>query len=103
MQFTGTQSPRSQRLSAGDRHARRVVTCVLCALRTTAYAVLAVLRPIIVAGLTATAFVCLGLCVFFGTLAPATHFPMAGVLLTAVVCAVLIVTYYALLELLLPT
>jgi hypothetical protein len=71
-------------------------------LRTTAYAVLAVLRPLIIAGLTATALVCLGLCVFFGTVAPGTHFPMVGVFLTAVVCAVLIVAYYALMELLLP-
>jgi hypothetical protein len=102
MEFTGTESPRSQRLAAGDLHARRVVTGVLCALRTTAYAVLAVLRPFVVAGLTATALACLGLCVFFGTVAPATHFPMAGVFLTAVACAVLIVAYYALMELLLP-
>jgi hypothetical protein len=80
----------------------RALPLVLNAVRMTVYAVLAVLRPFIVIILAATSMVGFGLCLFFGLLAPGTHFPMLMVLTLSVASAVLIVVFYAVMDLLLP-
>ena len=70
--------------------------------RVTLYAVLAVLRPFVVAGLSALALLGLALSLFYTLLVPGSHFPTALVLVMSVASAVLIVVFYALMELLLP-
>lgn len=82
--------------------ARRALGIFVGALRVTLYAVLAVLRPFIVAALSALTLVGLTLCLFFATLVQGSHFPTGLVLLMSVVSALMIVVFYALMELLLP-
>ncbi len=81
---------------------RRALTLLAMALRLILYAVLAVLRPFIVAGLSALTLVGLGTTVFYGLFVPGSHFPTGVVLIMSVLSAVLIVLFYALMELLLP-
>jgi hypothetical protein len=81
---------------------RRALGVLLVALRVTLYAVLAVLRPFIVVSLSAATLMGLALCLFFGTLVHGSHFPMGLVLTLSVASALLIVVFYALMELLLP-
>ena len=56
----------------------------------------------IVVALSATTLVGLALCLFFATLVHGSHFPTGLVLIMSVVSAVLVVLFYALMELLLP-
>jgi peptidoglycan/LPS O-acetylase OafA/YrhL len=84
------------------RSAKRALPIFLGALRVTLYAVLAVLRPFIVAALSGVSLVGLALCLFFATLVPGSHFPMGLVLILSVACAGLIVVFYAVMEGLLP-
>ena len=84
------------------REAWRTLAILASALRVTLYAVLAVLRPLIVVALSATTLVGLALCLFFATLVHESHFPTGLVLIMSVVSAVLVVLFYALMELLLP-
>ncbi len=84
------------------REARRTLTVLISALRVTLYAVLAVLRPLIVVALSATTLVGLALCLFFATLVHGSHFPTGLVLIMSLVSAVLVVLFYARMELLLP-
>ena len=82
--------------------ARRALTLGFAALRIALYAVLAVLRPFFVAGLSALTLVGLALCLFFGVFVHGSHFPTGLVLIMSAVSAVMIVVFYALMELLLP-
>lgn len=82
--------------------ARRALVILAGTLRVTLYGVLAVLRPFIVAGLSALTLVGLATTLFYGLLVPGSHFPTGVVLLMSVASAVLIVLFYALMELLLP-
>lgn len=82
--------------------ARRALVVLAGALRVTLYAVLAVLRPFIVVGLSALTLVGLATTLFYTLLVPGSHFPTGIVLLMSVASAVLIVLFYALMELLLP-
>jgi hypothetical protein len=84
------------------RGAGRTLIVIVGALRVTLYAVLAVLRPFIVAALSATTLVGLTLCAFFATLVQGSHFPTGLVLIVSVASALMIVVFYALMELLLP-
>ena len=84
------------------REAWRTLALLFSALRVTLYAVLAVLRPFIVVALSATTLIGLALCLFFATLVHGSHFPTGLVLVMSVVSAVLVVLFYALMELLLP-
>lgn len=91
--------------STGDalRHgAGRAAAILFSAVRVTLYAVLAVLRPFVVAGLSALALLGLAMSLFYALLVPGSHFPTALVLAMSVTSAVLIVLFYALMELLLP-
>jgi hypothetical protein len=85
-----------------SRGAKRALPVFVGALRVTLYAVLAVLRPVIVATLSGLTLVGLALCLFFATLAPGSHFPMGLVLILSVASASLIVVFYAVMEGLLP-
>jgi hypothetical protein len=87
--------------SSGDS-SQRALTLLAGALRVTLYAVLAVLRPFIVAGLSALTLVGLATTLFYGLFVPGSHFPTVVVLLMSVASAVLIVLFYALMEWLLP-
>jgi hypothetical protein len=82
--------------------AGRALTVLVEALRVTLYAVLAVLRPFIVVTLSAATLVGLTLCLFFATLVQGSHFPTGLILIVSVASAVMIVVFYALMELLLP-
>ncbi len=82
--------------------AGRAATVLFSAIRLTLYAVLAVLRPFIVVGLSALALVGFATTLFYALLVPGSHFPTALVLIMSVASAVLIVLFYALMELLLP-
>lgn len=82
--------------------ARRALTLAFAALRVTLYAVLAVLRPFIVAGLSVLTLVGLATSLFYGALVPGSHFPIGPVLIMSAVSAVMIVVFYAVMELLLP-
>jgi hypothetical protein len=82
--------------------ARRALAGVSVALRVTLYAVLAVLRPLIVAALSALTLVGLAATLFYAVLVPGSHFPTGLVLIMSVASAVMIVLFYALMELLLP-
>lgn len=84
------------------REAWRAVRVLGSTLRVTLYAVLAVLRPFIVVVLSATTLVGLALCLFFATLVHGSHFPTGLVMIMSAMSAVLIVLFYALMELLLP-
>ena len=84
------------------RYAHRALSLALTALRLTLYAVLAVLRPFIVAILSAATIGGLALCGFFALLVPGSNFPMGLVLSMSIGCAVLIVVFYAVMDLLLP-
>ena len=91
--------------SMGDSlryRARRALAILIAAVRVTLYAVLAVLRPFVVAGLSALALLGLAMSLFYALLVPGNHFPTALVLVMSVASAVLIVLFYALMELLLP-
>lgn len=81
---------------------RRAVSVLLVALRVTLYAVLAVLRPFIVIALSAMTLVGFALCLFYGLLVHGSHFPTGLVLMMSVASALMIVVFYALMELLLP-
>ena len=85
-----------------SRGAKRALPVFVGALRVTLYAVLAVLRPVIVAALSGVTLVGLALCLFFATLVPGSHFPMGLVLILSVASASLIVVFYAVMEGLLP-
>jgi hypothetical protein len=82
--------------------ARRALAGVVAALRVTLYAVLAVLRPFIVAALSAATLIGLAAALFYAVLVPGSHFPTGLVLVMSVASAVMIVLFYALMELLLP-
>ena len=82
--------------------ARRALPVSLVALRVALYAVLAVLRPFIVAALSALTLVGLASSLFYAMLVPGSHFPTGLVLVMSVASAVLIVVFYAVMELLLP-
>ena len=82
--------------------ARRAFTLGFAALRITLYAVLAVLRPFIVAGLSVLTLVGLAASLFYAALVPGSHFPTGLVLIMSAVSAVMIVVFYAVMELLLP-
>ena len=84
------------------RGAKRALPVLVSALRVALYAVLAVLRPVIVAALSGVTLVGLALCLFFATLVPGSHFPMGLVLILSVASASLIVVFYAVMEGLLP-
>jgi hypothetical protein len=84
------------------RGAKRALPVFVSSLRVTLYAVLAVLRPIIVAALSGVTLVGLALSLFFATLVPGSHFPMGLVLTLSVASASLIVVFYAVMEGLLP-
>ena len=85
-----------------SRGAKRTLPMLVGVLRVTLYAVLAVLRPVIVAALSGVTLVGLALCLFFATLVPGSHFPMGLVLILSVASASLIVVFYAVMEGLLP-
>jgi hypothetical protein len=85
-----------------SRGARRAIPVIAGALRVTLYAVLAVLRPVIVATLSGVTLAGLALCLFFATLVPRSHFPIGLVLILSVASASLIVVFYAVMEGLLP-
>ncbi len=82
--------------------ARRALPVLFTALRVTIYAVLAVLRPFIVAGLSILTLVGLATSLFYAALLPGSHFPTGLVLIMSAVSAVMIVVFYAVMELLLP-
>ena len=91
--------------SMGDslkRSAGHALTVLVAAVRVMLYAVLAVLRPFIVAGLSALALFGLALRLFYALLVPRSHFPAGLVLIMSVASAVIIVLFYALMEFLLP-
>ena len=85
-----------------SRGAKRALPVFVGVLRVTIYAVLAVLRPVIVAALSGVTLVGLALCLFFATLVPGSHFPTGLVLILSVASASLIVVFYAVMEGLLP-
>ena len=85
------------------RGVKRVLPVLEGALRLSVFAVLAALRPFIVIALTAWTVVGLLLCLFWGLLVHGSHFPMLFVLASSVVSAVLIVVYYAVMDLLIPS
>ena len=89
-------------LDSVTRGAKRTLPAFVSVLRVTLYAVLAVLRPLIVAALSGVTLVGLALCLFFATLVPGSHFPMGLVLTLSVASASLIVVFYAIMEGLLP-
>ena len=80
----------------------RALSVLVAALRVTLYAVLAVLRPFIVAALSGVTLVGLTLCLFYATLVHGSHFPTGLVLIMSVASALSIVLFYALMEFLLP-
>lgn len=82
--------------------AGRALLVLVGTLRVTLYAALAVLRPLIVAALSAATLVGLTLCVFFATLVQGSHFPTGLVLIASSASALMIVVFYAFMELLLP-
>ena len=82
--------------------ARRALPVLITALRFTIYAVLAVLRPFIVAGLSILTLVGLATSLFYAALVPGSHFPIGLVLIMSAASAVMIVVFYAVMELLLP-
>ena len=89
-----TRNPAWTRESMNDaikQGARRALPVLITALRVTIYAVLAVLRPFIVAT-----------SLFYAALVPGSHFPTGLVLIMSAVSAVMIVVFYAVMELLLP-
>ena len=81
---------------------RRALPMMIAALRVTLYAVLAVLRPFIVAGLTVLTLVGLATSLFYAALVPGSHFPTGLVLIMSAASALMIVVFYAVMELLLP-
>jgi hypothetical protein len=84
------------------RSAAHGLTALVAAIRVVLYAVLAVLRPFIVAGLSALTLVGLAASLFYALLVPMSHFPVGLVLMMSVASAVSIVLFYALMEFLLP-
>src|ERR1700683_2626733 len=80
-------------------HALAVLVTVI---RVVHYAVLAVLRPFIVAGLSPLTLVGLAASLFYALLVPTSHFPVGLVLIMSAASAVSIVLFYALMEFLLP-
>jgi hypothetical protein len=100
-----THNPALARESMSDaikQGARRALPVLITALRVTIYAVLAVLRPFIVAGLSILTLVGLATSLFYAALVPGSHFPTGLVLIMSAVSAVMIVVFYAVMELLLP-
>ena len=87
---------------AVKHRAGRALSVLTAALRVTLYAVLAVLRPFIVAGLSVLTLVGLATSLFYAALVPGSHFPTGLVLTMSAVSAVMIVVFYAVMELLLP-
>ena len=85
-----------------NHRARRTISVLVAALRVTLYAVLAVLRPFVVAGLSALTLLGLAMTIFYALLLPGSHFPVAIVLIMSVASALMIVMFYAFMELLLP-
>jgi hypothetical protein len=85
-----------------NHRARRTISVLVAALRVTLYAVLAVLRPFVVAGLSALTLLGLAMTIFYALLLPGSHFPIAIVLIMSVASALMIVVFYAFMELLLP-
>jgi len=84
------------------RNVTHALTVLIAAIRVVLYAVLAVLRPFIVAGLSALTLVGLAASLFYALLVPTSHFPVGFVLIMSVASAVGIVLFYALMEFLLP-
>ena len=78
------------------------LTVLAAAIRVVLYALLAVLRPFIVVALSALTLVGLAATLFYAVLVPGSHFPTGLVLVMSVASAVMIVLFYALMELLLP-
>lgn len=100
-----THNPAWARESMSDaikQGARRALPVLITALRVTIYAILAVLRPFIVAGLSILTLVGLATSLFYAALLPGSHFPTGLVLTISAVSAVMIVVFYAVMELLLP-
>ena len=87
---------------AVKRGARRALPVLISALRVTLYAVLAVLRPFIVAALSVLTLVGLATSLFYTALVPGSHFPTGLVLMMSAASAMMIVVFYAVMELLLP-
>jgi len=87
---------------AVKHRAGRALSLLIAALRVTLYAVLAVLRPFIVAGLSVLTLVGLATSLFYAALVPGSHFPIGLVLIMSAASAVMIVVFYAVMELLLP-
>src|SRR5258708_12550836 len=79
-----THNPAWARESMSDaikQGARRALPVLIAALRVTLYAVLAVLRPFIVAGLSLLTLVGLPTSLFYAALVPGNHFPTGPVLI----------------------
>ena len=87
---------------AAGRASSIVSSMAWTTLRLALYSVLAILEPVIVWITAALTIVCLALCVFFGLIVHAPHFPLGLVLLLGVGSALALVVYYALMGLLLP-
>jgi hypothetical protein len=103
MDLQGTVSgTRNPAVDSGVRFLRGAFAWGLHAVRLTLYAVLAVVGPFIVGALKAASVLGFLLCLFYGCFFRGTHFPIGFTLSLSVGCAVLIVLYYALMELLLP-
>jgi hypothetical protein len=99
IKMTGGMDATLDSLNVG---AKRALSVLGGTLRLMLYAVLAVLRPVIVMALSGVTLVGLALCLFFSTLVRGSHFPTGLVLIVSVVSALAIVLFYALMELLLP-
>lgn len=84
------------------RNVGHALTVLIAAIRVVIYAVLAVLRPFIVAGLSALSLLGLAASLFYALVVPTSHFPVGLVLIMSVASALSIVLFYALMEFLLP-
>src|SRR5258708_27312094 len=97
-----THNPAWARESMSDaikQGARRALPVLITAVRVTTYAVLAVLRPFIVAGLSLLTFVCPATSLFYPALVPSSHFPIGFGLILSAASPVMIVLFYAVIEL----
>jgi len=84
------------------RVSQKALRAAITALRVTVYAVLTLISPFVVFGLGVLALVGFGLCGVFAFVITGTHFPFTFVLIGSVVCALLIPTFHAVMDLLLP-
>lgn len=97
-----TEGTATSAAGTGARFLRGSFTCVLHVVRMTLYAVLALLRPLIVGALKAVSVLGLLACLFYVFFMRGTHFPVGVMLILSAGCAVCVVLYYALMDLLLP-